>query len=71
MPDPALHLCHIGEESELEYELHYAHCGAAVVTCREHADGTLWADNDEYSSRVNFCPFCGFKARQPIVFGDP
>jgi hypothetical protein len=47
------HLCHIGEDRDLDYELHYAQCGAAVLTCKEHADGSLWVDNDEYSSRVN------------------
>ena len=54
----------------MDYEVHYAQCGAAVLTCREHENGSLWVDNDEYESRVNFCPFCGFKARQQIVFGE-
>ena len=40
--------------------------GPAVTDCRELADGTLWVGNDEYGSRVNFCPFTGRKARTPL-----
>lgn len=32
----------------------------------EQPDGSLWAGNDEYGTRVNFCPFCGYKAKVPI-----
>lgn len=37
--------------------------GAAVDSCTERSDGTLWAGNDEYATQVNFCPFCGYSAR--------
>lgn len=28
--------------------------------------GELWVTNDEYSSQVNFCPVCGYKAPKQI-----
>ena len=37
--------------------------GSAITTCWEHEDGTLWVSNDEYSSTVNFCPYCGYKSK--------
>ena len=40
--------------------------GAAVKTCYESKDGHLWVDNEEYSNLVNFCPFCGYKAKKRI-----
>jgi hypothetical protein len=36
--------------------------GHAITYCLEDATG-LWCDNDEYATRVNFCPFCGYKAK--------
>ena len=40
-------------------------CGPAIDYCYEERDGTLWAGNGEYESMVNYCPFCGRKARKP------
>lgn len=37
--------------------------GSAIDRCVERDDGTLWVDNEEYASQVNFCPYCGYKAR--------
>ena len=34
--------------------------GEAITHCIEDDNGKLWAGNDEYSSQVNFCPYCGF-----------
>ncbi len=42
-----------------EYRLLY---GVAVVECNESVDGWLVVDNAEYGNRVNYCPFCGYKA---------
>ena len=36
--------------------------GSAVELCIEHDQGEFWVDNGEYSTRVNYCPFCGAKA---------
>ncbi len=41
--------------------------GHAVEYMFEADDGTLWAENDEYGTQVNFCPFCGYKARTQLV----
>ena len=41
--------------------------GQALDGCWEDESGELWAGNGEYSSRVNYCPFCGFKARLPVT----
>jgi hypothetical protein len=35
----------------------------AIIICYEKSDGTLWVTNDEYSSRVNYCPFCGYQTK--------
>lgn len=36
--------------------------GDAILDCTENEKGEFWVDNGEYSSRVNFCPYCGEKA---------
>lgn len=33
--------------------------GPAITRCYEDITGKFWVTNDEYSSRVAFCPFCG------------
>lgn len=38
--------------------------GAAIVTCYEDENGKLWVSNDEYASQVNYCPYCGCRARE-------
>lgn len=38
--------------------------GPAVECCKEDEFGRLWVSNDKYASRVNFCPFCGYKAKE-------
>ncbi len=37
--------------------------GSAVIECQETSEGYLLASNGEYSNEVNYCPFCGFKAK--------
>lgn len=37
--------------------------GGAIGACYEREDGTLWVDNGEYASQVNFCPYCGYRAK--------
>ncbi len=36
--------------------------GPAITHCFEDTEGNLWVSNDEYSSIVNFCPYCGYEA---------
>jgi hypothetical protein len=41
--------------------------GEAIYDCLEElATGELWVTNDEYDSQVNYCPWCGYKARTQI-----
>jgi hypothetical protein len=40
--------------------------GDAITDCDESSNGELWVGNGEYASQVNFCPFCGFKAKIQI-----
>ena len=40
--------------------------GNAIECCEENEKGEFWVDNGEYSSRVNFCPYCGTKAPAQI-----
>lgn len=40
--------------------------GNAVEYCSESESGTLWVSNGEYSSQVNFCPVCGYKAKVAV-----
>ena len=49
-----MHDCTIPEYLE---ESSYGH---AIISCYEQ-DGKLWAGNGEYTTEVNFCPFCGCK----------
>ena len=54
-----LHFC--GPELAFAPDNQEAH-GPAVTFCAENQSGYFWACNNEYASRVNFCPFCGAKA---------
>lgn len=45
-------------------------CGGAIDYCIGNEDGTLWAGNGEYESRVNYCPFCGTAAAVQQDQGD-
>jgi hypothetical protein len=38
--------------------------GIAISECFEDKDTfELWVGNGEYSNKVNFCPFCGYKSK--------
>lgn len=41
--------------------------GVAIEECHETESGELWAGNGEYSTRINYCPFCGYKANNQII----
>lgn len=44
--------------------------GHAIDSCEEDEHAFLWAGNGEYESMVNFCPFCGYKAKRSAVDQD-
>jgi len=65
MENEKLHYCseHDLDVKWNDYKVLY---GAAVIDCKEHDDGHLYVDNSEYGNRVNYCPFCGFKAKKQM-----
>ncbi len=60
---PGLHYCEIPKTAGKVEKHRY---GLAVKVCYENTDGKLWVDNNEYNNQVNYCPFCGYKARIKI-----
>ena len=40
--------------------------GEAITSCLEDTLGRLICGNDEYGSQVNFCPYCGFEAKNKV-----
>ena len=51
------HNCYRNFDSEEVREF-----GTAANTCYEE-NGKLFITNGEYSNQVNYCPFCGYKAK--------
>lgn len=47
----------------VDYRVQY---GSAVISCVEIGDGRLYVSNGEYGNRVNYCPFCGYKAKKQM-----
>lgn len=54
-----------GHECEIP-ERYHVH-GAAIDLCTEDLDGYLFVSNGEYGSQVNFCPMCGYEAKNKIT----
>lgn len=54
----------------LEAANEHAHYGPAVDYVYEKENGELWVTNGEYSTRVNYCPFCGYEAENKITEED-
>lgn len=42
-------------------ELHS--CIRNISSCQEKYDNTLWLYIGTYKSKVNFCPYCGYKSK--------
>jgi hypothetical protein len=61
---------HKCEASEPE---HFEVCIFSLERCTEDEEGKLFIDiyddpdNEEHSLRVNYCPFCGYRAPSQIV----
>ena len=53
------------ERHKCEGDLPEAAYGSAIFECCEDEERRLWASNEEYSSQVAFCPYCGFEAKVP------
>lgn len=41
--------------------------GKAITYCYDDIDGKLWITNEEYASQVNYCPYCGQKAKTGVL----
>jgi hypothetical protein len=42
--------------------------GPCVKRCHEDTDGTLWCSDDYKATRVNFCPACGYEAKNKVGY---
>jgi hypothetical protein len=42
-------------------------CGIAIYECIGDKEGRLWVRNGEYGNQVNYCPWCGFKAKVQVA----
>ena len=59
-PDKPKHRCEAPNESKF-----YIY-GDAIYICYEDEIGELIVSNGEYGSQVNYCPYCGYKAKKKI-----
>mgnify|MGYP001586198926 CR=1 FL=1 len=57
--EPTSHTCEVIDRKD---SVNIDGYGPAIEYCHGRDDGSLWAGNSEYGTRVNFCPFCGLKA---------
>jgi len=62
-----MHNCEPGWDKQVEARIFESGMyGAAIETCIEDDGGRLWCSNSEYATRVDFCPFCGYKAPNQV-----
>lgn len=54
------------KEHKCKDDLPFRLYGQAIMRCDEEK-GEFWVGNGEYSSRVNFCPFCGARAPKQVT----
>ena len=38
-----------------------------ITCCKEDEDGDLWVFGDDGRSQVNYCPYCGYRARSRLI----
>lgn len=55
------------ESHECKGRLPHGGYGEALDECYEDEDNKLWVSNGEYASQVNYCPYCGYKAKHQNV----
>lgn len=44
-------------------ELVLHNCIKGIGSCQEKEDGGLWLYIGTYKSRINFCPYCGYRTK--------
>lgn len=52
----------VGKKIESK-EIVFHNCVKGIGYCQEKDDGSLWFYIGTYKSRVNFCPYCGYRAK--------
>lgn len=52
-----MHICFLSDKFKSKC------CAPLIDECEEMENGELWVTNVEYCNQVNFCPFCGYKAK--------
>jgi len=52
----------IGKKFESK-ELVLHNCVKGISSCQEKEDGNLWFYIGTYKSRINFCPYCGYRTK--------
>lgn len=64
---PLRHLCKVPKQLQTEGY------GNSIGTCMEDDQGQLWvtSDSSRRMTQVNFCPFCGFRARKTPTKRQP
>ncbi len=67
MGDKILHHCNSAMYTQTIIDYKRRLYGEAIAYCYEYDDGLLIVENDEYVSQVNYCPYCGYKAK--VTFG--
>ncbi len=54
------------EKHNCSYNVPEKSYGPAIGHTYEE-DNKLWVTNGEYSSQVNYCPYCGYEAKIKVV----
>lgn len=55
---------------KLSYSSPYEDWGPAITRVEVNSEGEMWVTNDEYWTRVNFCPFTGTPAPKQMKVED-
>lgn len=58
----------MSEENKIYYSVPIEKWGNAISYTYEKEDGTMWVGNNEYESRVNYCPITGKSAKKQMSF---
>lgn len=62
------HCANVWRQETEEFTFESAGWGPAIEGVAQHEDGSFWVSNSEYSTRVNFCPFCGCPAPSQVEY---
>lgn len=57
-------------KQNLHYRAPYKMYGSAIENIEIDENGKMWADNSEYSTQINYCPFTGAPAPTQMIVID-